>query len=494
MSGINDMFLTKSEKENIRKWTYSVVDESSVTKIFTPFWNWLTTLIPDTVAPNILSLVGLFCILYAWHISNNYLGDYPRTVSIASVLLVFTYMNLDAIDGKHARKIGNQSPLGELFDHSCDNIGLVFMILTFCYNMDITNLYIQWYLVQTAQLLFLDSHITAFKSRVVKFGKYTGPGEALLLYMGLIIMNAFGLLNFVPYILNFIAYLFGYTLNEFATKTLITIYCCTLAYLVINVLRIEKHYSTKTGLLLSIGISIVPSILIYMGLQSDVNEFTVMSHGLVMAILTGDMIISKMANRDLHAWIPALMMTSLFSNFFCVIACIFYYTAILTELSFSLKVPLFTVQRIVYCSGVFDFCHGGHKKMFENSAELGSKLLVGVHSDTDVESYKRLPAMTQEERLNEVIRCKYVDQVIPNAPLYLTEDFIKKHNIHLVVCSVEYDSPTDKYYEVPRKMGILHVLPRTDGISTTDLMKRVVENKKSEDLGANENKKIILIY
>jgi hypothetical protein len=35
------------------------------------------------------------------------------------------------------------------------------------------------------------------------------------------------------------------------------------------------------------------------------------------------------------------------------------------------------------------------------------------------------------------------------------------------------------YYKVPREMGICRVLPRTDGISTSDLIRRIV-NRAAE--------------
>lgn len=75
--------------------------------------------------------------------------------------------------------------------------------------------------------------------------------------------------------------------------------------------------------------------------------------------------------------------------------------------------------------------------------------------------------------------CRNVHEVIANAPCNgLTEEFIKKHNIHVVAHSVEYDKPDDKYYAVPRKLGINRVLPRTDGLSTSELIRRVKEYQK----------------
>jgi glycerol-3-phosphate cytidylyltransferase-like family protein len=82
--------------------------------------------------------------------------------------------------------------------------------------------------------------------------------------------------------------------------------------------------------------------------------------------------------------------------------------------------------------------------------------------------------MTMAERVQVVATCKGVFQVIPSAPCPgIPEEFLRKHNIHIVCLSTEYDKPDDIYYAIPRKLGITRVLPRTEGISTSDLIKRV---------------------
>lgn len=48
------------------------------------------------------------------------------SVIITSIsFCISTYLNLDAIDGKQARRTGTSSPLGELFDHGCDAVNLL---------------------------------------------------------------------------------------------------------------------------------------------------------------------------------------------------------------------------------------------------------------------------------------------------------------------------------------------------------------------------------
>jgi glycerol-3-phosphate cytidylyltransferase-like family protein len=62
---------------------------------------------------------------------------------------------------------------------------------------------------------------------------------------------------------------------------------------------------------------------------------------------------------------------------------------------------------------------------------------------------------------------------------YMDEEFLKKHRIDVVVCSDEYASEDDKYYAVPRRMGILKVLTRTEGVSSSEMMRNIM-NRKNE--------------
>jgi choline-phosphate cytidylyltransferase len=386
-------------------------------------------------------------------------------------------MNLDAIDGKHARATGNSSPLGELFDHSCDNIGLVFSIMTLCKILNITNPYTQWYYVQLAQIIFLNSHINAFKKKVVEFGLLTGPGEFLISYIFLCFTRIFTDYSWMYELIDELAKQFGISMDELGKIFPATLYYLVYCYVIIRILLIKDHYSTRNGLLITLFLRFVPSILVYFGLiiSTEIDTFTIISNGLILSIVTGDIILAKMASRELHPLIPIFIMCSLFDNFICIFLCGFYYIAILTEVSFYLRVPLLTVQTNVFCNGVFDLLHEGHMNLFQKASSYGTRLVVGVHNDEVVKEYKRVPHMEHESRCRTVEKQKYVDEVVPNAPLIITKKFIKQYNIHSIICSSEYDNPDDKYYKVPREMGILHVLPRTKKISTSDIIKKVKE-------------------
>lgn len=47
----------------------------------------------------------------------------------------FCYQSLDAIDGKQARRTNSSSPLGELFDHGCDALNVIFAMISLAYSV-----------------------------------------------------------------------------------------------------------------------------------------------------------------------------------------------------------------------------------------------------------------------------------------------------------------------------------------------------------------------
>jgi cytidyltransferase-like protein len=164
-----------------------------------------------------------------------------------------------------------------------------------------------------------------------------------------------------------------------------------------------------------------------------------------------------------------------------------YYIAVFADLCAYLNMPLLTTCRNVYCDGVYDLCHIGHKNLFQKALQYGNRLYVGVVGDADAMAYKRPPIMTSSERCAEVEACKAVTKVIPNAPCFgLTRAFLDDHQIHVVAYGEEYlerfpDPKDDPYYRVPREMGIARPLPRTQGFSTSDLIRRIQQARAADD-------------
>ena len=130
----------------------------------------------------------------------------------------------------------------------------------------------------------------------------------------------------------------------------------------------------------------------------------------------------------------------------------------------------------VYVDMVADLFHFGHMQFLKTARALGDYLLVGICADEYLESYKRKPILAMRERVVSVAGCRYVDEVLPNAPLMVDHAWIEKHKIDLVVHGDDYSQEQlEHYYEVPMKMGIFRTVPSTDGISTTEIIRRIMD-------------------
>ncbi|PRQ38998.1 putative choline-phosphate cytidylyltransferase [Rosa chinensis] len=59
-------------------------------------------------------------------------------------------------------------------------------------------------------------------------------------------------------------------------------------------------------------------------------------------------------------------------------------------------------------------------------------LLVGVCNDATTHKFKGKTVMTESERYESLCHCKWVDEVIPDAPWVVNEEFLDKHNIDYI--------------------------------------------------------------
>ena len=130
----------------------------------------------------------------------------------------------------------------------------------------------------------------------------------------------------------------------------------------------------------------------------------------------------------------------------------------------------------VYVDMVADLFHYGHVQFLEKARAMGDYLIVGVHSDATVAGYKRTPIMTMEERIPAVQACRFVDEVVPDAPLVVTREWIERNAIDLIVHGDDFDPELlGRLYKEPMEMGIVQTVAYTKGISSTDIIRRIAE-------------------
>lgn len=140
-------------------------------------------------------------------------------------------------------------------------------------------------------------------------------------------------------------------------------------------------------------------------------------------------------------------------------------------------------MKTVYTDIVGDLFHFGHVNLLKMAKEQGDKLIVGVMSDELVESYKRTPILSLIERVNVINSCKYVDEVVAGAPAPLTKEFLLEHKIDLVIRGDDLDQESINYwYKIPIEMGIFKTISYTQGISTTEIITKIVQRNKNNSL------------
>lgn len=105
-------------------------------------------------------------------------------------------------------------------------------------------------------------------------------------------------------------------------------------------------------------------------------------------------------------------------------------------------------------------------------------LLVGLPNDTETHARKGLTVMTDKERAETLRHCKWVDEVIENAPWCITTEFVEEHKIDFVAHDdLPYASAeTEDIYDPLRRMGKFWPTQRTEGVSTSDIITRIVKN------------------
>ncbi|KAL6461997.1 hypothetical protein MHYP_G00301420 [Metynnis hypsauchen] len=130
----------------------------------------------------------------------------------------------------------------------------------------------------------------------------------------------------------------------------------------------------------------------------------------------------------------------------------------------------------VWCDGCYDMVHYGHSNQLRQAKAMGDYLVVGVHTDGEIAKHKGPPVFTQEERYKMVRAIKWVDEVVEGAPYVTTLETLDKHNCDFCVHGDDITLTVDgkDTYDEVKRMGRYRECKRTQGVSTTDLVGRML--------------------
>jgi ethanolamine-phosphate cytidylyltransferase len=120
--------------------------------------------------------------------------------------------------------------------------------------------------------------------------------------------------------------------------------------------------------------------------------------------------------------------------------------------------------------------NAGHAGASLQARRLGTELLVGIHSDEAILENKGPTVMTLAERVSAVEACRWVTKSVPHAPYVTSLAWISHYGCKYVGHGddITSDSSGEDCYRFVKAADRFKVFKRTPGISTTDLVGRML--------------------
>lgn len=130
--------------------------------------------------------------------------------------------------------------------------------------------------------------------------------------------------------------------------------------------------------------------------------------------------------------------------------------------------------KLATLNGSFDLLHAGHLFIIHEASKQADRLIVALNSDSSIQQYKSKdrPFVPLRYRLEMMAAIEFVDFVTwfdETDPCALLDKI--KPDIH--VNGVEYGENCVEAEIVRKNGGKIHLVPRIDSLSTTNLIDRI---------------------
>ena len=127
-----------------------------------------------------------------------------------------------------------------------------------------------------------------------------------------------------------------------------------------------------------------------------------------------------------------------------------------------------------YIEGVFDLFHKGHVRILKKAKNKFDKVYAAVTPDNIVLTYKNLPIIPFEDRVEILESCKYVDKIISASPtLAPSINWMNTNGIDYILAGNNKENPIDEWYSEIIKENRLILLDETPDYHTIDLIKKI---------------------
>ncbi|CAE7241602.1 Pcyt2, partial [Symbiodinium necroappetens] len=139
----------------------------------------------------------------------------------------------------------------------------------------------------------------------------------------------------------------------------------------------------------------------------------------------------------------------------------------------------------------FDIMHSGHYNAIRQAKSICDVLVVGIHSDQEIADNKSVPVMKQTERYGLLDHIKWIDEILYEVPY--SPEMATLERASADFCIHGDDMPVNAQgvcaYDEMRIAGRLRIIKRTEGVSTTDLIGRLLTLSRNQpaDFGGQQS-------
>ncbi|XP_069612591.1 choline/ethanolaminephosphotransferase 1 [Ranitomeya imitator] len=324
--------LSRHQLKRLEEHRYKSCGKSLLEPLMQGFWEWLVGQVPSWIAPNLITIIGLFINILTTVVLVCYCPtateQAPTWTYLCCAVGLFIYQSLDAIDGKQARRTNSSTPLGELFDHGCDSLSTVFVVLGTCIAVQLgTHPDWMFFCCFAGMFMFYCAHWQTYVSGMLRFGII----DVTEVQIFIIIMHLLAVIGGPDLWQSMIPVLNVQTKLVPAFCTVAgTIFSSINYFRVIFTGGVGKNGSTIAGTsvlspMLHIGSVIVLATMIYK--KSAVQLFEkhpclyILAFGCVSAKVTNKLVVAHMTKSEMHlqdtAFIgPALLFFNQYFNSF----------------------------------------------------------------------------------------------------------------------------------------------------------------------------------
>ncbi|MBT4881859.1 D-glycero-beta-D-manno-heptose 1-phosphate adenylyltransferase [Flavobacteriales bacterium] len=132
-------------------------------------------------------------------------------------------------------------------------------------------------------------------------------------------------------------------------------------------------------------------------------------------------------------------------------------------------------EKVVFTNGCFDIVHRGHIEVLARTADLGSKFIIGLNSDSSIKKLKGddRPIINEQSRAILLASLSFVDAVVlfsEETPINLISTLVPD----VLAKGGDYEIKTIVGHEIVQKNGGKVILvPFVDGFSSTNIIDKI---------------------